>query len=176
MKAILLLALTVFLGAAQQAAACKCRRNPEAPPEGSEAAIIASLSDSGAVFTGQVVSLQSRLRLLFRIPLYLFLTRGGREISDEEEDRLFRRRVRLKVEQSFAGGAKGEVVLYTGWGGGDCGYGFHRGARYLVDASASDGLLFTTICSDTKPIEKAAAELAILQRIGKAQAVRHPDP
>lgn len=78
--------------------------------------------------------MQSRIRLLFRIPRYLFLTRGDRDLAEGVEERIFLRRVQLKVEEPFKGVAARNVVLYTGWGGGDCGYMFGRGARYLVYA------------------------------------------
>jgi hypothetical protein len=101
---------------------------------------------------------------------YLFLTRGDREIPEDKEERLLRRRVRLKVEESFKGVATRKAVLYTGWGGGDCGYEFERGARYLVYASDYAGGLYTGICYGTKKAERAESELAILRRIGGEQS------
>lgn len=59
-----------------------------------------------------------RRDLLLRVPRYLYLTRGDRELTDEEEDRLFRRKVRLRVEEPFKGAEPGRIVLFTGWGGG----------------------------------------------------------
>jgi hypothetical protein len=168
MRVTIFLIVALWLGSAQQATACKCGRDPNAPPEGSEAAVTASLEFSDAVFTGRVVGVQSRLRLYLRLPRYWLMTRGGRELSDEQEDRMFRRRVRLKVEQAFKGVKSGKVMLYTGWGGGDCGYDFRLGSRYLVYAHDSWGSLYAGICGATKAIEKAPGEISILRRLAKS--------
>lgn len=167
-SASLLLAALILLGA-QTAAACKCVQNPSGPPAGSETAIAADLADSTAVFTGRVTRMQSRIRLYLRIPRYLFLTRGDREIPEEEEERIFRRRIRLRVEESFKGTAGRDVILYTGWGGGDCGYEFERGSRYLVYASEYGGGLYTGICYGTTRAEKAGDEIAILRRLAASR-------
>lgn len=173
LKPASLLVVALLWVDAQPAAACKCVRNPSGPPEGSEAAIAADLGGATAVFTGKVSGMQSRIRLWLRIPRYLYLTRGDRELEEEEEDRILRRRVQLKVEESFKGVAVRQVVLYTGWGGGDCGYLFRRGSRYLVYASDYDGGLYTGICLPTKPVEEAGAEVGILRRLadGKSEPV-----
>jgi hypothetical protein len=57
------------------------------------------------------------------------------------------------IEESFRGvGAPGrEVVVYTGGGGGDCGYPFVPGTSYLVYASLNSGRLYTSICTETRP-------------------------
>jgi hypothetical protein len=46
----------------------------------------------------------------------------------------------------------------TGGGGGDCGYEFEVGTRYLIEAyrSAEDGQLTTGICSKTRPLAQAS--------------------
>jgi hypothetical protein len=59
------------------------------------------------------------------------------------------------VEESFRGAdvAGNEIVVYTGGGGGDCGYPFVVGTSYLVYASrqTGDSLLHASICSETRP-------------------------
>lgn len=51
------------------------------------------------------------------------------------------------------------VAISTGLGGGDCGYGFKEGQKYLVYAHASsDPVLGTGICSGTRPLESAAGQ------------------
>jgi hypothetical protein len=73
------------------------------------------------------------------------------------------------VEESFRGAdATGkEIVIYTGGGGGDCGYPFVAGTSYLVYASgvASDGGLHTSICSETKPAVRVGGVLPELRAI-----------
>jgi hypothetical protein len=52
------------------------------------------------------------------------------------------------------------VVVFTGSGGGDCGFPFRRGESYLVYASANtDGWLGTGICGRTAELSRAAADL-----------------
>jgi len=61
--------------------------------------------------------------------------------------------VHFSVDESFHGGAEAnsETVVYTGSGGGDCGYPFLVGTSYLVYASRYKGRLSTSICSGTNP-------------------------
>jgi hypothetical protein len=61
--------------------------------------------------------------------------------------------VRFVVKENFRGNsnAEHEMVIYTGAGGGDCGYPFVEGFDYLVYASSRESLLSTSICSGTKP-------------------------
>ena len=47
------------------------------------------------------------------------------------------------------------VEVRTGSGGGDCGYTFIKGVRYLVFARRNGEQLNTSICSPTKPISDA---------------------
>lgn len=74
---------------------------------------------------------------------------------------------RFTVEEGFRGAVVGEVVVYTGAGGGDCGYPFVPGASYLVYAtrSATDGLLHAGICSETKPAVTAGGVLRELRAL-----------
>jgi hypothetical protein len=74
---------------------------------------------------------------------------------------------RFTVEEGFRGAVVGEVVVYTGAGGGDCGYPFVPGTSYLVYAtrSATDGLLRAGICSETKPAITAGGVLRELRAL-----------
>jgi hypothetical protein len=73
------------------------------------------------------------------------------------------------VEESFQGAyvTGKEMVVYTGGGGGDCGYPFVAGSSYLVYASggASDGRLHTSICSPTKPAATVGGVLPELRAV-----------
>lgn len=73
------------------------------------------------------------------------------------------KRVRFRVDQSWRGAVEGTVEITTGAGGGDCGYGFEKGERYLVYASARDGGLSTSICSRTRPLARASDDLDYLK-------------
>jgi hypothetical protein len=61
---------------------------------------------------------------------------------------------RFVVDENFGGVAAGsEATVYTGMGGGDCGYPFVPGVSYLVYAGQQngDGRLHAGICSATAP-------------------------
>ena len=55
--------------------------------------------------------------------------------------------VHFTVEEGFRGGgvAGSQIVVDTGLGGGDCGYPFVPGTRYLVYASVHGGSLYAAI-------------------------------
>jgi len=71
------------------------------------------------------------------------------------------------MERAYRGvqGTTAEVV--TGRGGGDCGYEFRQGERYLVYAyrNSSNSRLTTGICSRTRPIVDAAEDLRYLEAL-----------
>ena len=71
------------------------------------------------------------------------------------------------VEQPFLGVEGTEVEVATGMGGGDCGYGFRQGERYLVYAyrNAKNDRLVTSICTRTKPYEKADEDIEYLRSL-----------
>lgn len=93
--------------------------------------------------------------------------------SGDGENGFLRARVSLDVDESFIGvdGATKQVEVLTGLGGGDCGYPFRRGERYLVYAyKTKGGSLATGICNATKAAEKAMGDLAYLRSLHKTPA------
>lgn len=70
----------------------------------------------------------------------------------------------FSVELAFLGVDGPEVEVGTGSGGGDCGYEFASGKRYLVYAYryAKGNRLATGICSRTKPYELADEDIKFL--------------
>ena len=69
-------------------------------------------------------------------------------------------KVTLKVENSWKGFLPTEVVVLTGRGGGDCGYGFEVGEDYLVYAYGRDlDHLGTNICQRTAPLSGTGSDL-----------------
>jgi len=131
--------------AAEEAAACSCLE-PGPPAE--------ALQQADAVFAGRVVAVE----------------RADQEVAGHH---LQRRKVTLDVATVWKGCGDGEplaearrVVLWTGLGGGDCGYDFEPDASYLVYAyAAGDGeerFLTTGICSRTRRVEAAGDDLAAL--------------
>jgi hypothetical protein len=89
--------------------------------------------------------------------------------AEKDGDGWARRVFRLNVEESFRGGAAGTVEVLTGQGGGDCGYNFAVGTRYIVYAHPDrQGRLTTGICSATRPLEKAGEEIEFIRGLAKA--------
>ncbi len=97
-----------------------------------------SFWQTDAVFTGEVLSFEPA-----------------------NPDQPFSRRVaRIRIERTWRGAVEGVVDVITGAGGGDCGYSFRAGIKYVVYAHrARDGSWTTSICSPTKPLEHAAGDL-----------------
>ncbi|MDX6614168.1 MAG: hypothetical protein QOD75_3354 [Blastocatellia bacterium] len=74
-------------------------------------------------------------------------------------------RVTFKVDTFWKGPLSSEVIVMTGRGGGDCGYRFAVGARYLVYAYGSDVTnLNTNICQRTALYADAADDLKVLSK------------
>jgi hypothetical protein len=73
--------------------------------------------------------------------------------------------VHFTVEESFRGGGVlgSLIVVHTGSGGGDCGYPFVPGTRYLVYASVTGGRLYAGVCGETKPAVMAEGVLRELR-------------
>jgi hypothetical protein len=67
------------------------------------------------------------------------------------------RRVSFKITESLRGGVDDTVEVYTGSGGGDCGFNFGKGKSYLVYARRSTtGQLTTGICARTREATRGA--------------------
>ncbi|HKP73883.1 MAG TPA: carboxypeptidase-like regulatory domain-containing protein, partial [Pyrinomonadaceae bacterium] len=96
---------------------------------------------------------------------------GTSEIATEPAN-YKRRLVRFSVEQSYRGGAGAFVEVVTGRGGGDCGYGFKQGGQYLVYARRNehDRKLYTGICTRTRRLAEADADLAFFRGLATAEA------
>jgi hypothetical protein len=81
------------------------------------------------------------------------------------------RKVLFKITEVLAGldPKQQEIVIETGLGGGDCGYGFRRGVDYIVYASKKPGGAFSTaICSPTRLVENAAEDLKYFHQLAHA--------
>ena len=79
------------------------------------------------------------------------------------------RRISFKVTETLRGDVPEVVPVFTGMGGGDCGFKFESGKTYLVYAHrAPTGQLMTGICARTKEATNSAQneikELRLLAR------------
>lgn len=105
---------------------------------------------AGAVFTGLVTNIST-------IPLDLGDGRSGYQ----------QRLVRFELDESFLGVKGRTAEIFTGMGGGDCGYDFKEGARYFVYAyrNPKDNTLHAGICGRTQPLAEATADLEYARRV-----------
>ncbi len=124
----------------REVAACSCM--PSGPP-------CQGYFQSDVVFVGTVRSIEVRKARLEGI-----------------ESLVDRRFARFSIDGASGGLQGPETVVVTGTGGGDCGYDFKVGERYVVYAyRGKDGSLGTGICSRTRPVAEAAEDLAYLAAI-----------
>jgi hypothetical protein len=87
------------------------------------------------------------------------------QILKTGSDQLYERRlVQIAVDGPSKGTSSGVIEVWTGMGGGDCGFTFIVGQRYVVYANRrSDGTLSTGICSRTRRLSEGAEDVAYLQ-------------
>jgi hypothetical protein len=131
------------------AIACSCRG----------AAICEGLHAHDATFVGEVLS---------RRVVHQGEVIGAYRV--EQSGYLFR----VHVLETFSGPSAGqEVFVKTGLGGGDCAFIFDVGHQYLIDASARENMLFTSICTLTSP---ATPDSIVLRELrANAAGKRVPD-
>jgi hypothetical protein len=112
---------------------------------------------TGAVFDGTVVSIE-------QIPREMEI--AGRTMSFH--DKL----VKLDAHRSWKGVDVGPVEVVTGQGGGDCGFDFVVGERYLVFAhkGPTDGRLHASICTLTQRFAAASDAVTFLDSLSKPSA------
>ena len=140
-----ILAVVVTLLVARAGLACNC----DLPRTGKsfKQVVIEARNKSKAVFSGTVVAIDKK-------PGDFYVT------------------VRFKVEEFWKGKLSKEATVSTGQGGGDCGYKFEVGQRYLVYAYGyNDADLGTNICQRTASLIEAAEDLKVLGN-GKFVGVR----
>lgn len=117
--------------------ACSCAMPPGDQKERAERA----LSSSEAVFAGKVVEIDR--------PSGPIMSSG-----DFETDT-------FRVSESWKGPERATLEVKTPVAGMSCGYPFKEGQEYLVYASGGRDLE-VSLCSETKPLSKAGADLAVL--------------
>lgn len=71
-------------------------------------------------------------------------------------------RVSFKVSRVWKGNLTPQLQVGTSSSSASCGYNFQKGEEYLVYASSEESKLKTGLCSGTKPLSTAQADLAAL--------------
>lgn len=136
-----LFVLVVVLATVYEAQACSCA--PSGPP-------CQSFWQADAVFSASVVS-----KLVIAIDSGIDLKRKEQQVA-----------VKFLVEDVFRGSLGGnDIEIITGMGGGDCGYNFEKGKKYLVYAYKSGNRLHAGICSRTRLLTEAAEDLAYFRNL-----------
>jgi hypothetical protein len=83
---------------------------------------------------------------------------GPVQTADETLEKF--RTIRFTVLESFKGVSVSSVEVRTAVGGATCGYRFAGGREYLVYAAVdASGALATSVCTRTRPVAKAQADL-----------------
>ena len=124
-----LLLALIFTAGHATAFACSC-----APPEGPSA----ELGRASAVFSGRVIEVRGRKG-------------AGRTPGMVEAV--------FEAARVWKGAAGKQVGVYTNPDSAACGYAFEAGRSYLVYARGGGGRLTTGLCSRTKRLEDAGADL-----------------
>lgn len=138
---------SVTLAHPKPAWACSC----VFPPTPADA-----LSQWEAVFQGTVVSVAEARPWPFVDQIRNWL---GLPYVYDYGSRLFS----IEVTRSWKGVTTTRVDIRTGYGAGDCGYGFITGIEYVIYAGQTpDGDWGTNICSRTNPTTSAVDDLTYL--------------
>lgn len=141
MKILLSLALILFAFAVETNA-CQCA-GPGRPCE--------AYGDAAAIFVG-TVTFSSSIKI--------------KDTDFEYTQRL----VRLHIDRPIRNVNTSDIEVVTGWGDTDCGFPFRLGGQYLVYANNHQGKLETSICTRTRPLSDAAADLEYIGGLSKAAA------
>lgn len=128
----------MFMFAAKPCYACSCAGIP----------FDQEMNRSKAVFAGKVIQVNEEKS-------YHGTTGWFRPTYSLQKSILF------EVTQTWKGISESQVIVYTGSGGGDCGFDFTLGNTYLVVAGGENEL-HTGICNRTKVLSTASAELSLL--------------
>ncbi len=90
----------------------------------------------------------------------------GEVVEVIEKPDTFNTEVKFKNVKSWKNEFKDTVSITTGRGGGDCGYEFEVGKKYLVYADGDKNKLSTNICTRTSAFE-SNKDVAFLNKIKK---------
>jgi hypothetical protein len=128
------------------ASACTCAVPPGSQQERAERA----LADAAAVFSGEVLDVEEEP------PTRMF---GIRLLSS---------RVTLRVSEVWKGPQRETLEVTTPRHGASCGYPFKEDQEYLVYVYGKEEPFKVNLCSETKPLSEARADLEALGN-GEAQ-------
>jgi hypothetical protein len=131
---------------ASSVSACTCLLSPTA--ESLDSVVKKAYKNSSAVFVGEVLEIVQKPNVFFV-------------------------EVKFAVEQKWNDRIEKTVAVTTGKGGGDCGYPFEVGKKYLVYASNGNNILRTNICTKTALAENNK-DIAVLNKIKRQKIKSSP--
>jgi hypothetical protein len=130
---------------ASNVSACSCLMLPE---ESLDSVVKKAYKNSSAVFVGEVIEIVQKPNVFFV-------------------------EVKFAVERKWNDGIRKTVAVITGKGGGDCGYPFEVGKKYLVYALNGKNTLRTNICTKTALAENNK-DIAVLNKIKRQKTKLSP--
>jgi flavin-dependent dehydrogenase len=90
----------------------------------------------------------------------------GEVIAIDKEPDTYFVKIKFKVKKIWSDKSHNEVTVTTGQGGGDCGYNFEIGEKYVVYADGNKDNLKTNICTRTS-LYKSNEDITFLNKIKK---------
>lgn len=157
---VILLSLFLFhLPRTPAAFACSCV--PPGPPQ-------EELRKSTAVFTGRVDRIDRFVVASTGEEVSFIVVRAFEDVKSLQFEKLlsYGVAITLDIGETWKGVSGGTIALLGGAGGGDCGYDFREGERYIVYAYTSlaygEPTLGTSICTRTRLLADADTDLASL--------------
>jgi hypothetical protein len=100
------------------------------------------------------------------------ISKTSMKLGEGETARAYPQRlIRFSLEQAFRGVEGKEAEIVTRFGGGDCGFEFKQGERYIVYAhrNTSDNSLVTGICSRTRLLAESTEDLEYIRGLSRAE-------
>lgn len=93
------------------------------------------------------------------------------EVMEGEKFSFWPRRFQFEVLEGYIGVEGPTAEVWTGMGGGDCGYEFKIGQSYLIYAGRTpDGRLHTSICGPTQAASRAGDAIAYARQVAAGTA------
>lgn len=135
MKKIFLIAASLLVLNSNPASACSCM--PTTPQQ--------SFKNSRAVFAGKVIDVVEQS-----------------ETNPDTPEPLAGFKVIFEVSKIWKGKVEKQQVVLTSGSSASCGYYFEKGKEYLVYTSGQESVMETGLCSGTKALSDARADLAVL--------------
>lgn len=88
---------------------------------------------------------------------------------DGKPDMILARLVTFKIDKSWKKIRNKVIKIGTGGGSGDCGFGFVKGEKYLVDATSEKNKFETDTCTATRKFSDSSEVITELNKWEKAQ-------